>query len=79
MLSTGKRRFTPGGKVDGELGALALTASAVFSALAPGASWIAMPDGGLAVHAADDGIALRAQLDARDVAQPDDRAVGAAS
>ena len=47
VLSTGKASFTPGGKVDASSVALAFTASAVLSALAPGASWMAMPAAGL--------------------------------
>ncbi len=46
VLSTGKMTLTPGGKVGATDRARALTASAVFRALEPGASWMARPAAG---------------------------------
>ena len=48
----------------------ALMPAAVASALAPGVSWMAMPAAGLPLSSRLEQIGLRAELDARDVAEP---------
>ncbi len=65
----------PGGKYFESSVSRARTASAVASALAPAASWTPMPAGGLTVVLVVDVEVLGAELDARDVAQPNLRAV----
>ena len=66
----------PGGSWARSASALALTASTVLSALAPGASMMANAGGGHAVEQAGDGIGFRAQLDPRHIAQLHHRAAG---
>ena len=76
VVSYGYTTCRPCGKYGFSSSILARTAFAVSSALAPGASWMPIPDDRLSVVARVDEVRFGAQLDARDVANAHLRPVG---